>query len=57
MALSVEQFHELAERIESAGIAFILLPHLRFKGTHLAPPVDVIPDRDDRQVLERQEES
>ena len=35
MALSVEQFHELAERIQSAGISFILQPHLRFKGARI----------------------
>ncbi|CAL8469440.1 g8981 [Coccomyxa elongata] len=32
LALGVEQFHELAERVQKAGINFILEPHLRFKG-------------------------
>lgn len=26
------QFHELAERVENAGIKFIIEPHLRFEG-------------------------
>lgn len=33
LALGVDQFHELAERVQKAGINFILEPHLRFKGT------------------------
>ena len=32
LALGVDQFHELAERVQKAGINFILEPHLRFKG-------------------------
>jgi extradiol dioxygenase family protein len=32
LALGVDQFHELAERVQKAGIDFILEPHLRFKG-------------------------
>lgn len=31
LALTVEQFHELAERVREAGIKFIIEPHLRFK--------------------------
>jgi extradiol dioxygenase family protein len=31
IALSVEQFHELAERLKKYGIAFIIAPHLRFE--------------------------
>lgn len=31
LALTVEQFHELAERVRNAGINFIIEPHLRFK--------------------------
>ena len=29
---SEEKFHELAKRVEKAGIKFIIEPHLRFKG-------------------------
>lgn len=32
LALTVEQFHELAERLRKAGVEFIIEPHLRFKG-------------------------
>lgn len=32
LALTVEQFHELAERLRQAGINFIIEPHLRFAG-------------------------
>ena len=32
LALTVEQFHELAERVRKAGLKFIIEPHLRFKG-------------------------
>mmetsp|Transcript_32526 Transcript_32526/g.54950 ORF Transcript_32526/g.54950 Transcript_32526/m.54950 type:complete len:201 (+) Transcript_32526:31-633(+) len=31
LALTVEEFHELAERVREAGIKFIIEPHLRFK--------------------------
>jgi len=31
-ALSVQQFHELAERLDEKGVQFIIKPHLRFKG-------------------------
>ncbi|KAL7501268.1 hypothetical protein ACHAWT_011073 [Skeletonema menzelii] len=31
LALTVEQFHELAERVRAKGIEFIIEPHLRFK--------------------------
>ena len=32
IALTVDQFHELAERVRKAGVKFIIEPHLRFKG-------------------------
>ena len=32
LALTEEQFHDLAGRVRDAGIAFIVEPHLRFKG-------------------------
>lgn len=32
LALTVEQFHELSERVRKAGIEFIIEPHLRFQG-------------------------
>lgn len=32
LALTVEQFHELAERLKAVGTKFIIEPHLRFKG-------------------------
>ena len=32
LALTVEQFHALAERVRKAGVKFIIEPHLRFKG-------------------------
>jgi hypothetical protein len=31
-ALSLQQFHELAERLDEKGVQFIIKPHLRFKG-------------------------
>ncbi len=37
VALTVEQFHDLAQRVEAAGIPFILQPHLRFQGASAAP--------------------
>jgi hypothetical protein len=38
LALSVEQFHDLAERVRRAGIQFIIQPHLRFQGGHKEVP-------------------
>lgn len=32
LALTVEEFHGLADRLKKAGIKFIIEPHLRFKG-------------------------
>jgi extradiol dioxygenase family protein len=32
LALTVEQFHELASRLSAAGVEFIIEPHLRFQG-------------------------
>ena len=32
LALTEEQFHDLAGRVRAAGIPFIVEPHLRFKG-------------------------
>jgi uncharacterized protein len=32
LALSVEQFHQLADRLRKAGVQFIIEPHLRFEG-------------------------
>lgn len=32
LALTVSQFHALADRVRTAGIPFIIEPHLRFKG-------------------------
>jgi extradiol dioxygenase family protein len=32
LALTVEQFHSLADRLRQAGVSFIIEPHLRFKG-------------------------
>ena len=32
LALTVEQFHELAERLRQGGVQFIIEPHLRFVG-------------------------
>ena len=32
LALTVEQFHELAARLKDAGVTFIIEPHLRFEG-------------------------
>jgi uncharacterized protein len=31
LALTVDQFHALAERVRQAGIPFIIKPHLRFQ--------------------------
>lgn len=32
VALTVAQFHSLAERCRACGIQFVIEPHLRFKG-------------------------
>jgi extradiol dioxygenase family protein len=32
LALTVEEFHKLADRLRAAGIQFIIEPHLRFEG-------------------------
>ena len=32
LALTVEQFHELADKLKNAGVNFIIEPHLRFEG-------------------------
>ena len=32
LALSVEQFHNLADRVKQAGVNFVIKPHLRFAG-------------------------
>ena len=32
LALTTEQFHSLAEQVDSSGVEFVLKPHLRFKG-------------------------
>lgn len=32
LALTVEQFHALADRLRGAGVKFIIEPHLRFRG-------------------------
>lgn len=32
LALTVQEFHELAQRVRDAGVKFIIEPHLRFKG-------------------------
>jgi extradiol dioxygenase family protein len=32
LALTVEEFHEMADRVRAAGIPFIIEPHLRFEG-------------------------
>ena len=32
LALSVEQFHNLADRVKEAGVKFVIKPHLRFAG-------------------------
>jgi extradiol dioxygenase family protein len=34
LALTVEQFHELADRVRKAGVKFIIEPHLRFAGEY-----------------------
>ena len=35
LALSVQQFHELADRIKQADVQFVIQPHLRFKGENI----------------------
>ena len=32
MALTTEQFHNLADKVRSEGVEFVLKPHLRFQG-------------------------
>jgi len=34
-ALSLEQFHQLAARLEEQGTVFVIKPHLRFEGEQL----------------------
>lgn len=31
-ALSVPQFHDLADRLKAQGVKFVIEPHLRFQG-------------------------
>ncbi len=31
LTLTVEQFHALADRLQQAGVKFVIEPHLRFK--------------------------
>ncbi len=35
LALSVQQFHDLAERVKQADVQFVIQPHLRFKGENI----------------------
>jgi len=35
LALSVQQFHDLADRVKQADVQFVIQPHLRFKGENL----------------------
>eukprot|EP00897_Mesotaenium_endlicherianum_P008170 jgi/Mesen1/7381/ME000382S06588 len=32
LALTVDDFHSLAERVRAAGVAFVIAPHVRFAG-------------------------
>lgn len=32
LAMSVPEFHALAERVKAAGVKFIIEPHIRFVG-------------------------
>lgn len=32
LALSVQQFHDLADRVQQAKVEFVIRPHLRFEG-------------------------
>ena len=45
LALTTEQFHSLAEKVQQSGVEFVLKPHLRFKGSahvvsHIVYPGD-----------------
>ena len=35
LALTTEQFHNLADRVRQAGLDFVLEPHLRFEGEYV----------------------
>lgn len=35
LVLKVNDFHDLARRVENSGIGFIIQPHLRFQGMRL----------------------
>ena len=35
LALSVRQFHALADQVKQAGVEFVVQPHLRFKGMYV----------------------
>ena len=35
LALSVQQFHDLADRLKQAKVDFVIQPHLRFKGRRI----------------------
>lgn len=35
LALSVQQFHDLADRLKQAKVAFVIQPHLRFEGRRM----------------------
>ena len=35
LALSVQQFHDLADRVKQAKVDFVIQPHLRFEGRRM----------------------
>lgn len=35
LALSVQQFHDLADKLKQAKIDFVIQPHLRFEGRRM----------------------
>lgn len=41
LALSVRQFHDLADRVQQAKVKFVIHPHLRFEGRCIATQVAV----------------
>lgn len=46
LALSVRQFHDLADRVQQAEVKFVIQPHLRFEGrciaTHVAAALQLL---------------
>lgn len=43
LALSVQQFHDLADKVQQAKVEFVIQPHLRFEGRCIATQIASAP--------------